>query len=670
MTWRHRGVLAAAIAVGIGLAGCGEDRLDVPTGPTSPSAAIAASAVASMYAPEFVATAASGFGLNDAGDVVGRVYRDVGCGPFCLPPQDIVVWRAGNRIVLPSVPGFPSSSQYPLFINSSGTIAGLVGTIGSQTHVAVWTPSGASYVAQDVGVFPGTSSADIAGIDDQGRIVGWSTLGGAIPTITVPFMWSRTTGMVDLKALGYPNERPADISPGGKVVTWNFWYQLGSPSSVLPLPTPPRGFLGAGSNGSAINDAGDQAHFLVSTSSQNLVYPFRLSNGGTWQQISGTGTGRMLSSGMGSINSAQDVTLTVASTGMIAAGPAGLAQPLAPLLSPAYLGASISGAGPMNNSGQILASVFIGRSPRLTKLTPTTACGSNCLVVSALSMTGRFVQDPAFPGSCFQGGKMYNLTTVAVTVTSETGGALANVLVNGRFMDDYTTDRPVAGTTNGSGIVTWTHQGLCGVGAIAFIVERATLGTRTLDRTRGTLINSVIPSITPVNQPPVASFTSSCSNATRLCSFNGSGSTDDIGIVSYAWTFGDGSTGTGTTPSHTFPAAGSYSVTLTVTDGGGLTNSTVKTVTLGTSTNLPPVAAWAVSCQPAPAHVCTFDGRGSRDPDGTIVAYQWTNGGGKVVSTLATFTRTFEQSKTLTWTLTVTDNGGKKGRLSKTFSVP
>ena len=59
---------------------------------------------------------------------------------------------------------------------------------------------------------------------------------------------------------------------------------------------------GAGSNGSTINDAGDQAHFLVSTSTQNLVYPFRLSNGGNWQQLSTFGTGRLSRFAMGSIS--------------------------------------------------------------------------------------------------------------------------------------------------------------------------------------------------------------------------------------------------------------------------------------------------------------------------------------------------------------------------------
>ncbi len=165
---------------------------------------------------------------------------------------------------------------------------------------------------------------------------------------------------------------------------------------------------------------------------------------------------------------------------MIAAGPAGLGQTLASLLSPAYPGVTVGGGGPMNASGQILTQVMIGRSQRLMKMTPVTACGANCLVSSSLVMTGQFVQDPTFPGSCFQGGKMYNLTTATATITSETGAPLANVQVSGRFLDDYWTNNPVTGTTNASGVVTWTYKGPCGVGAIAFLVEKATLGTRQL----------------------------------------------------------------------------------------------------------------------------------------------------------------------------------------------
>jgi PKD repeat protein len=50
-------------------------------------------------------------------------------------------------------------------------------------------------------------------------------------------------------------------------------------------------------------------------------------------------------------------------------------------------------------------------------------------------------------------------------------------------------------------------------------------------------------------------------------------------VASYAWDFGDGSTGTGKTVSHPYGQAGDYQVKLTVTDDGGATDSVTKTVT-------------------------------------------------------------------------------------------
>lgn len=80
------------------------------------------------------------------------------------------------------------------------------------------------------------------------------------------------------------------------------------------------------------------------------------------------------------------------------------------------------------------------------------------------------------------------------------------------------------------------------------------------------------------NVPPTASFTSSCSNLT--CAFDTSASTDPDGtIASYAWNFGDGTSGTGPSPSHAYANPGSYNVTLTVTDNGGATDAATQTVT-------------------------------------------------------------------------------------------
>jgi len=79
------------------------------------------------------------------------------------------------------------------------------------------------------------------------------------------------------------------------------------------------------------------------------------------------------------------------------------------------------------------------------------------------------------------------------------------------------------------------------------------------------------------NQPPVANFTFSCTLLS--CSFTDT-STDDVGIATRAWNFGDGGTSNQTNPSHTYAAAGTYPVTLTVTDGGGLSDSETKNVTV------------------------------------------------------------------------------------------
>lgn len=75
--------------------------------------------------------------------------------------------------------------------------------------------------------------------------------------------------------------------------------------------------------------------------------------------------------------------------------------------------------------------------------------------------------------------------------------------------------------------------------------------------------------------PPVASFTVDCQQAT--CAFDASASSDTAPgtVASYAWDFGDGTTGTGATTSHTYATGGAKTVTLRVTDNGGLTSAPV-----------------------------------------------------------------------------------------------
>ena len=82
--------------------------------------------------------------------------------------------------------------------------------------------------------------------------------------------------------------------------------------------------------------------------------------------------------------------------------------------------------------------------------------------------------------------------------------------------------------------------------------------------------------VSPVAPPvaPVASFTVSCPNAT--CFFDASASTaPGSTITSYAWDFGDGSTGTGVKPQHTYTAVGTLPGHADRDERPGLTNDVV-----------------------------------------------------------------------------------------------
>lgn len=174
-------------------------------------------------------------------------------------------------------------------------------------------------------------------------------------------------------------------------------------------------------------------------------------------------------------------------------------------------------------------------------------------------------------------------------------------------------------------------------------------------------------------QLPTATFVFSPTNAVvgSPIHFNASASTAAAGhvITVFAWNFGDGTLGDQALIDHTYTQAGTYTVTLKVTDDAGRKSAlTTQTITVTTDA---PTAKFTATPNPAtivaPATTASvsFDGTSSTATSGhTIVRYDWSWGDGSSTSNgPAALSHTFSAG-TYPVTLTVTDDAGKQAKLT------
>lgn len=160
-----------------------------------------------------------------------------------------------------------------------------------------------------------------------------------------------------------------------------------------------------------------------------------------------------------------------------------------------------------------------------------------------------------------------------------------------------------------------------------------------------------------VNDPPVPQAGEDRRAAIgETVAFDGSASADPDGtITAFLWDFGDSTQAEGPEPSHTYSLAGTYKVTLTVSDDSG-TASSVQSDTLTVIVNQPPVAD-AGKDQRVTASEVQFDGTRSKDLDGKLIRYDWTFGDGASVTGVSPV-HVYGTSGTYTVKLTVTDDSG------------
>ncbi len=172
-----------------------------------------------------------------------------------------------------------------------------------------------------------------------------------------------------------------------------------------------------------------------------------------------------------------------------------------------------------------------------------------------------------------------------------------------------------------------------------------------------------------VNQPPTAVVGGPYSGTEDIAvTFNGSGSSDPDGnALTYLWNFGDGKSGSGIQPSHTYMAGGTYNVSLIVNDGTVNSQSSTTTATI-TEVNDAPVATPGGPYNGSVGQAIQFDGRASLDSDGTISAFDWDFGDGNT-ATGSTASHSYSQTGTYTVSLKVTDNGGATNTKTTTATI-
>lgn len=177
---------------------------------------------------------------------------------------------------------------------------------------------------------------------------------------------------------------------------------------------------------------------------------------------------------------------------------------------------------------------------------------------------------------------------------------------------------------------------------------------------------------TPPQQGPQAVLNASTDqgDAPLTVTFDASGSQDDDGqITAYDWDFGDGTSAFGAQVTHTFTQDGTYVVVLTVTNDEGEMATARQTITVGTTSNEPPQAAFIASPDTGTAPLTVvFDAASSSDADGIIQAYTWDFGDGDI-SSGQVVSHTFTTAGTFTVTLLVVDDRGAADVSSTAINV-
>lgn len=165
---------------------------------------------------------------------------------------------------------------------------------------------------------------------------------------------------------------------------------------------------------------------------------------------------------------------------------------------------------------------------------------------------------------------------------------------------------------------------------------------------------------------PAAAFTFNPASPDmgQTVTFDASTTTDEGATCtscSFAWDFGDSTTGSGRVVTHVYGAAGTYTVTLTATDSLGTSGTpATRTVTVSDTTIPTGVSVTAVPNSPIAKQAATFTANATASANHHIVTYEFNWGDGDTNTTSSNVIQhTYSEARQYMITLTVRDDLGK-----------
>ena len=507
--------------------------------------------------------------INDAGTVVGvaQTSRTIGNRGF--------VAAATSMTALPILPGGdPEGPSGAMAINNAGQIVGISPVSGGGIHAVLWS---SSLVPQDLGTLGGLLSAAID-INDAGQVIGSSFLPGDV-TLHY-FLWSAAGGMVDLNTVISPAlNSVVEINTSGQIIGSYF-----STSGLHAfLYTPGSGLRDLGTLGglestpTGLNDKGDvvgsstladgSTHAFLWTASEGMeditaitgVPEVRRLNDNL-QTLTGTDAPatfpnitrtfpQLVQLQVIHANTPPTASFTVSCVGLTCTFDASASTDDAPGLTFAWDLNKVPGG---SAAGAIVTTTYPHLGTRTVTLTVTDAGGLTSTLSKAIDLSALPVA--AFTVSC-----------TGLTCTFDATGATDD---GGIVSYNWNLDKVPGGSATGVTVTTsYPHTG-----------PRNVTLTVTDANGQSSSITKLVNLGATTDAPPVAAFSWSCTGLT--CTFNASGSTDDVGITSYSWNldkFPNGSA-SGVQVTTTYPHTGARNVTLTVTDTKGQTGSVTHTI--------------------------------------------------------------------------------------------